>query len=428
MAYMTVLVVSLPPRPRLGARSQAGDGASSSAPAEFAWGLSEDGLELTAQGRAQAALLPRADSVVVVLDPRDVSWHQLVLPKAPANKLRAALAGLLEDALLDEPETVHLALPPDARGGPGRHQTDKVWVAATDRAWLQQHLAQLENAGRAVERVVPALWPGDATQGHFFEGRTHADAEPEPFVAVADELGMAALPLSGSLARARVRGLPQPPLRWTATARVAAAAEAWLDGSVHTVSEPEFALQASRSLWNLRQFDLAARRMWSRAWRDLAKRWKSPAWRPVHVGLVSLAVVQVVGVNAWAWAQRQAVTERQREQVRLLQAAHPQVRTVIDAPLQMQRETDALRNAAGQPGDGDLELMLGAAASAWPPGQPPAQGLRFEPGQLGLVVMGWSPEDVRGFSERLRPLGYVAEAAQGRVSMKPRTPARGGTP
>jgi len=35
---------------------------------------------------------------------------------------------------------------------------------------------------------------------------------------------------------------------------------------------------------------------------------------------------------------------------------------------------------------------------------------------------------VRGFSERLRPLGYVAEAAQGRVSMKLRTPARGGTP
>lgn len=419
MASMSVLVVSLPPRARPGVRPEGVPAAGG--PPELSWGLSEDGLQLTAQGHAQPALLPRADSVVAVLDPRDVSWHRLTLPKAPASKLRAALGSLLEEALLDEPETVHLALPAEARAG------QEVWVAATDRAWLQQQLTQLEGAGLAVERVVPSLWPGDATQAHFFEGQTHADADPEPFVAVADERGMACLPLQGSLARALVRSLPEPPVRWTATARVAGAAERWLDGPVHTVGEAEFALQAARSLWNLRQFDLAARRMWTRAWRDFAKRWKSPAWRPVHVGLASLAAVQLVGLNAWAWAQRQAVTDRQREQVALLQTAHPQVRTVVDAPLQMQRETDALRSAAGLPGDNDLEAMLAAAASAWPAGQPPVQGLRFEPGQLGLVVIGWSPEDVRAFSDRLRPLGYAAEAAQGGIVLKARVAARGGT-
>jgi general secretion pathway protein L len=418
MASMTVLVVQLPPRTRLGVGPDSA--AASGGDSELVWGLSEDGIELTSQGRAQAALLPRADSVVVVLDPRDVSWHRLTLPKAPAGKLRAALGSLLEEALLDEPETVHLALPAQARSG------QEVWVAATNRAWLQQHLANLEGAGLAVDRVVPALWPGDATQAHFLEGRIHADADPEPFLALADQGGMACLPLGGSLARTLVRGLADAPLRWTATARVAAAAERWLDGPVHTVAEAEFALQAARSLWNLRQFDLAARRMWSRAWRDAAKRWRSPAWRPVHVGLASLAAVHLLGLNAWAWTQRQAVTERQREQVRVLQGAHPHVKTVVDAPLQMQRETDTLRSAAGQPGDNDLEALLAAAASAWPPGQPPAQGLRFEPGQLGLVVVGWSPEDARAFSDRLRPLGYAAESNQGGVVVKSRTSARGG--
>jgi general secretion pathway protein L len=136
--------------------------------------------------------------------------------------------------------------------------------------------------------------------------------------------------------------------------------------------------------------------------------------------------VHLLGLNAWAWTQRQAVTERQREQVRVLQGAHPHVKTVVDAPLQMQRETDTLRSAAGQPGDNDLEALLAAAASAWPPGQPPAQGLRFEPGQLGLVVVGWSPEDARAFSDRLRPLGYAAESNQGGVVVKSRTSARGG--
>lgn len=418
MASMTVLVVQLRPRARLGVRP---DGAAApGSDTDLVWGLSEDGIELTSQGRAQPALLPRADSVVAVLDPRDVSWHRLVLPKAPANKMRAALGSLLEEALLDEPDSVHLALPAQARAG------QEVWVAATDRAWLQQQLSHLEGSGLTVDRVVPALWPGDATQVHFLEGRMHADSDPEPFVAVADEGGMACLPLNGSLARTLVRGLAQPPLRWTATARTAAAAESWLDGPVHTLGEAEFALQAARSLWNLRQFDLAARRMWSRAWRDAAKRWKSPAWRPVHVGLASLALVHLLGLNAWAWSQRQAITERQREQVRLLQGAHPQVKTVVDAPLQMQRETDALRSAAGQPGDLDLEALLGAAASAWPPGQAAAQGLRFEPGKLSLVVVGWSPEDVRAFSDRLRPLGYAAEATQGEIVVRSRAASRGG--
>lgn len=419
MASMTVLVVQLPPRARLGVR-QDGAAAPPGDQDELVWGLSEDGFELASQGRCLPAALPRADSVVVVLDARDVSWHRLTLPKAPPAKMRAALGSLLEEALLEEPEAVHLALPEQARAG------QEAWVAATDRAWLQQHLARLEGAGLAVERVVPALWPGDATQGHFLEGRPQDDAEPEPCVALADQRGMSCLPLGGSLARTLVQGLEQPPVRWTATARVAAAAERFLDGPVHTVGEAEFALHAARSVWNLRQFDLAARRLWSRAWRDAARRVRSPAWRPVHVGLAGLVAVHLVGLNAWAWTQRQAVLERQREQVRLLQAAHPHVKTVVDAALQMQRETDALRSAAGQPGDTDLEALLAAAAAAWPPGQPAAQGLRFEPGQLALIVMGWSPEDARAFSERLRPLGYAAEAAQGGIVVR-QGAARGGT-
>ncbi|MEN9418243.1 MAG: hypothetical protein RI988_1863 [Pseudomonadota bacterium] len=417
---MAVLVVMLPPRERLAARPEAGGG--SGTPGEFVWALSEDGVHLSDQGRSQAALLPRADGVVAVLDPRDVSWHQLTLPKAPPGKLRAALGGLLEEALLAEPETVHLALPPEFRAG------EPTWVAVTDRAALLQHVTALETAGLAVERVVPALWPGDSTQAHFFEGVARPDAEPEPFLALAYEGGMACMPLAGSLAKALVRSLAESPLRWTAHARVAAAAEAWLESPVHTVGDAELALQATRSLWNLRQFDLAPRRMWSRAWRDALKHLRSPAWRPARLGLAGLAAVHLIGLNAWAWAQRQALAERRQEQVQVLQAAHPQVRLVVDAPLQMQRETDALRAAAGRPGDNDIEPMLSAAATAWPAGQPPVQGLRFEPGQLSLVVMGWTEDDTRGFADRLRPLGYAVQASPGRIIVQARPATPGAAP
>ena len=43
---------------------------------------------------------------------------------------------------------------------------------------------------------------------------------------------------------------------------------------------------------------------------------------------------------------------------------------MLDAPVQMRRETEALRAAAGKAGDTDLEPMLQAAASAWPPNRP----------------------------------------------------------
>jgi general secretion pathway protein L len=91
------------------------------------------------------------------------------------------------------------------------------------------------------------------------------------------------------------------------------------------------------------------------------------------------------------------------------------VRSVLDAPLQMQRETDRLRAAAGRPGESDYETLLGAAAAAWPDGAGPAASLRFENGRLTLTAGAWGEPQVRQFRDRLRGAGYMAEFADGRV-------------
>jgi len=417
---MSTLAVQLPTRKRLSARRADEAGAAGPEGPQLLWALSDDGLSVSSHGQAGVGLLPRADSVVAVLDPRDLSWHRITVPKAPAAKLRAALASVLEDALLEDAEAVHLALEPGLRPG------QEGWVAACDRAWLAQQIGFFESAGMEVERVVPGMWPGDVPLGHFYSAiaphplrRRGEEADAEPFLAVADTRGVACLPLDGALARHHVREMPLAPLHWTATPRVSALAERWLEGPVQTFGEAEFALQATRSLWNLRQFDLVPRKAWSRAWRDTAQRWLTPAWRPVRIGVLALAAAHLVGLNTWAWSQREALSDRRQEQVELLRSAHPQLRTVVDPVLQMQRETDALRAAAGRPGPNDLETLLAAAAAAWPPGKEPVQGLRFEPGQLALVVVGWGEEEVRAFRERLRPAGFAVEAQQGRLVIRP---------
>ena len=418
---MSVLVVLIPPRPRLSARAAGGEetSASPSAGTEFAYALSADMLEPTAQGRAAPALLPKADTVVAVLADADVAWHRVTLPRAPAAKLRAALSGLLEESLLEDADSLHMALAPNASAG------QSAWVAVVHKAWLAAHLEVLDKAGAAVDRVVPGLWPGDAPQGHFFDASADAGDAPVPALTLADVNGLVCLPLAGSLARALLPAMTAQPTRWTTTPSVAAPAERWLGAPITVQSETEHALQAARSLWNLRQFDLAPRRRGSRAMRDLSKRFLSPGWRPVRVGLVALALLQVVGLNAWAWAQRRTLDDKRQAQIALLKAAHPQVRSVLDAPLQMQRETEVLRAAAGKPGPGDLETMLSAAASAWPAGQGPVQSLRFEPGQLTLAAPGWNDEQARAFGERLRPSGWRSEYAQGRVTLS-RAAAPGG--
>ena len=112
---MSVLVILVSPRARLGARNAEGVETPAQVPGEgYDYVLSADGLHVATQGRAQASLLPRADSVVALLADSDVSWQRLTLPKAPAARLRAALGGLIEEHLLDDDEALHLALPAGA--------------------------------------------------------------------------------------------------------------------------------------------------------------------------------------------------------------------------------------------------------------------------------------------------------------------------
>lgn len=404
---MSTLVVQIPPRARLQARdpsspTETGPGT------EYAYALSPDGLSLATHGRAPVALLPKATSAVAVLADADVSWHRITLPKAPAARLPAALVGVLEDALLEEASTVHIAVAPGAASG------EPTWVAVVDRAWLTAELAVLEKGHVFVDRVVPMSWPDEPPSGHFAElgdpsqGATLTWAHPE---------GVVQVNLQGTLSRALLPNPLPEGVRWSATPATAAAAERWLGAPVAVMDWSQRALQASRSLWNLRQFTLARKNRGTRALRDLWRQFLTPAWKPMRYGLVALVVVQLAGLNLWAGHQRRTIDSKRQEMVKLLQTTFPQAGAALDAPVQMQRATDALRAAAGIPGETDLEPMLQAAANAWPADRPPVDNLRYEPGRLTLSAAGWNPAQIDQFRNQLRPRGWQVEALDGRVTL-----------
>jgi general secretion pathway protein L len=427
---MSVLVIQLPARERLGARASGAESLPSTRlPNAWSFAFSSDGRNVSQSGISPTALLPKADQVVLALAEADVSWHRVAIPKAPAARLRAALLGVMEDSLLEDDEALHFALAPGAV--PGQNG----WVAVTHKPWLASALAGLEASGLSIERVVCANVPGDTARGHFFlaeEGESGARPDAVLHLALSRADGATCLRLAGGLARA-LQPADISAARFTSTPAAATAAEHWLGAPVAVMTEAERSLEGARDAkgnaalggLNLRQFDLTARHRGTRALRDIGKRFLSREWRPVRWGLAALLALNVVGLNVYAWQQRQAIGAKRMAMNELLKSAHPGVRSVLDAPLQMQRETERLRTAAGRAGDSDIEALMGAAASAWPDGVGPAQTLRFENNRLTLTAPGFAEPQMAQFRDRLRGLGFAVELSEGRMIISRATSAAG---
>ncbi|MBO9513453.1 MAG: general secretion pathway protein GspL [Variovorax sp.] len=379
--------------------------ASGSALAEYGWAeWSSDERKLLAQGSAPAALLPSSDELILGVPASALSWHQVTLPQGSmsgAVRLRTVLGGLLEDQLLDDPEALHFALEPGARVG------TPIWVAACNRLWLRGAVQALEGAGRRVTRIIAEFTPQPA------DGPTMLFAIGEPEAAqcvVTGPDGVATLPLdSAGLALA---GHLPPGTSALAEPAVAELAESVLGQPVPIVKPAERWLQASRSPWDLAQFDLASTGR-ARASKKLAalsrELWRGPRWRAARWGVGVLVLAQFVGLNAWAWKERNALDAKRASVRGVLTQTFPSVKLVVDAPVQMAREVAALQQATGGVTAGDFEPMLGALATSLPRGRVPT-AIDFSGGQLRLRGLGLQPSDLASVSEALSSRGYSARS------------------
>ena len=408
---MSTLLLFLPPRTRLRALGRAASAADlprTEALREYDYALTPDGRQITVEGRAAPAGLPAADNVIAVVAESDISWRCVELPRA-GRQMRAALAGKLEELLLDDTETLHFALEPDAVGG------DTAWVAVTARHWLAEHLAQLDAAHVFVERVAPLSWPDEVPRGHFFEAQGNGDDG----IALrwSHSEGAATLPLQGGLPRQFFPPGLVHAAQWTATPGIATSAERWLGTTVTVLTPAQRALAVVESAWNLRQFDLAPRARGVRALRLVSRALMRKPWQPVRYGLATLALVQLLGLNLWAWHQNRELAARREAITATLTGAFPQVHAILDAPVQMQKQLDLMRASAGSVGEQDLEALLGAAATAWPADRPPTEALAFEPGRLTVSAQGWSQPQIENFRTQLQSEGWQLDASEGKLTV-----------
>ena len=395
---MTTLIVTLPSDPADGA-------------AGYEYLLTPDGSTLAEQSRAPLALLPQlgsSDEVVALVTANKLSWHRVQLPKgslgrrfmsdAGAPRLRAVLEGLLEDCLLDETAQLHFAIEPapDADA--------PVWVAVCDRVWLRAALQVLEQAGRPVSRIVPEFTP-DGLAGELV-----VMGEPEQASLVfSGAEGVALWPLS----KATVALLNWPATQAiVAEPAVAALAEQMFQRSVTLQQVGQRRLRALQSAWDLAQFDMvksSGARTRKRLSESLRSLLRAPRWRAARYALLALLLVNLAGLNAWAWREQAALKTQRAAIADVLTRTFPKVLVVVDPLVQMSKEVDALQQASGAASARDMEVMMGAFAAQAPANTTPT-ALEFSVGELRLKGLKLKAEELDAISFKLKPQAYAASA------------------
>jgi general secretion pathway protein L len=324
-----------------------------SASAELAYALISNAGVLTSHGHAAPALLPKAEVAALIVPPQALSWHLAALPKLPrgssAQKQQAVLTGVLEEQLLDDAAQVHLV------ACPALSSDGKTWVAACDKSWLLSAVKALQAANVPLNSILPQVFPSEA-------GSLHASGTPEAaWLTYSDAQGVITVPLSQAalLSNEWPEGLVP-----SAEPAVAALAEHALGQRVGVLQAQQWALQAMQTAKaqgvDLAQGDLAVSgtgRAWQSFMGGLHDLLAAPAWRPVRYGLGLLVLANLIGLNAWAWKQSTALGEKRAQMNQLLTQSFPNVKVVVDAPLQMQRELANLRQMQGQLSGRDFESI-----------------------------------------------------------------------
>lgn len=388
---MSTLIVQLPPR-------EAEQPLAEWQWPELAFVLVDKSGHLQRAGRSALTLLPQAASTVLIAAARDVLLLATSVPPLKGQKLRQALPNIVEDLLIQDPQTCHIALDP-APLADGRRV-----LGVIDRAWFSLVTEAFEAAGHRRLRVVPAsrCLPAPTVSAGSDAG---VPAGTVPVVAAAypstsalavsglPALGASGAPVTqvelilarGALGEGFASSAASAPDTLTALAGPAPLEtyEIGAPGAEPQLSSVGSSRGTARPLPGARllSFEAYAKHALDAGFDLCQFEFESAAWRldratlqrlrlPLLLAAATL-VVAVVGINVhwWQLAHQRNVLQAELDQTLL--GAFPKITTVLDPDAQMSAQLDRLRVAAGDlsPDDflvlsSNLERALGPVSVA----------------------------------------------------------------
>ena len=319
-----------------------------------------------------ASHVPRAERTVIVLPARRVVYIETPLPPVSAQKRDALLRYAIEDKLTIDPATVHAV----DLGTAAAPKSNTHVVAAIDRAWFAGVLRWLREAGIEPAQAVSAasLIPVAPNEwAVVLEGAHGLARRPDGFSYSFDISKTGGTPGD---APERVPGLPlEPPFALTLALKEARDGHA--SPSQLTVFVDQPADQSADAPWvvawqrvlgcPVRVAARPAPRMVTADAGNLlsgefAAHSAGLGWvtllRPAIALAALIAILQMAFtvIDAWRLDQRRRTLES--EMTQLFKAAFPKAQAIVDPPLQMQRNLEAIKREAGFGTVNDARVLL----------------------------------------------------------------------
>ena len=366
------------------------------------WALCDETGAVLQSGNDPLAALPKGNECIAIISPDRVLCAGAKLPPGPRRRWEAALPFVAEEHTLPDPEDNHVV--------PGPARADgRTMLAVMDKPWLKHIVDACRKANLPLRKMIP-----EAFLPPFM---------PETWVMVWDGS-------SGFVCTGPANGMAldngdadTAPL---ALHMCLNSAQASLPEKIE-LRFPQHVPEAQRTLphWNGLPVALFAGPAWdwrrvpipagalNLLWGDFAPRARISEWwpklRPAALILLAMLGVETIGANIeWATLSNEKKT-LMRDMERSFHTAFGDAGTLVNAPLQMQRNLAELRHAAGLPDDGDFLSLLDAAAvplAALPAGS--VRALHYESGRLDADIKLGRSDDFKSLRQQLQSKGLTA--------------------
>lgn len=352
------------------------------------WRLRGEQGKVLRTGHGSMSSMPAADQYVIILPASRVLLTSITPPKQNRKKFMQALPYAVEDRIMADPESIHVA--------PGDVQANgEMPVAIIDREWLRAILDSLRVSGfkprhAMVETLLAPftaeswslIWRGDrgfVRQG-LFSGISldGGDTEHPPAALL---LALAGENLKPGSLQIFLEGASLPNLEaWSSASGVSVTAGGeWLRtdsaGSGINLLQGEFAPRATHAEW-------------------------LPRLRPVFM-LAGLILALQVAFTLGDWAmlkyEKHRLTQSMEKHFR---KAFPDAKVIVDAPLQMRRNLAELRRSAGIMDQNDFLPLLASIAPALSSGVH-LLGLEYQQERIKIRLVLTNPADLESLRARL---------------------------
>jgi general secretion pathway protein L len=363
------------------------------------WTIFDRKGKVLRRGQDYLTGLPQSDDVEIVVPAAMVGFIRTQLPPGNQNKVLNALPFLVESELISAPEETHAVLVSYSK------IDAQALVVVIQKAWLQHVLANLARAEIYPVRMFPeTVLPELPNNGWALVSRGH-----ESFVRTSSNQGFslevdkesASPPFLLSMALQQQSMLKIELIHLYG--EVPTHVNAWaseLGLTVNVINKQEWIVSDNNAHVNLLQGEFQPAGGVSR---------KLLPFKPVAIALLGLLVMQFAfSVVDYAYKAHEN-SQLDKTMVNQFKATFPNANTIVDAPLQMQRNLDDLKHGAGQGDSKDyLALLSLVTNNIGGFSADKIQAMDYQNGQLALSLQMSDMTQAQAMLQRLNNAGLLA--------------------